>query len=131
MELNEMMDKELKRRFEDLESLKTGSDEQSKATDNIVKLYKLRIDENEHNVSKEADEDKLLLEKSKLELEAEKAKDDKLIRILTTVTSVGISIAGFAVGSHWYGKGFKFEETGTICSSTFKGLMKDFRFFRK
>lgn len=131
MELNEMMDKELKRRFEDLENLKTGSDEQSKATDNIVKLYKLRMDENEQNVSKEADEDKMLLEKSKLELEAEKAKDDKLIRILTTVTSVGISIAGFAVGSHWYGKGFKFEETGTICSSTFKGLMKDFRFFRK
>lgn len=131
MELNEMMDKELKRRFEDLENLKTGSDEQSKATDNIVKLYKLRMDENEQNISKEADEDKLLLEKSKLELEAEKAKDDKLIRILTTVTSVGISIAGFAVGSHWYGKGFKFEETGTICSSTFKGLMKDFRFFRK
>lgn len=131
MELNEMMDKELKRRFEDLENLKTGSDEQSKATDNIVKLYKLRMDENEQNVSKEADEDKLLLEKSKLELEAEKEKDDKLIRILTTVTSVGISIAGFAVGSHWYGKGFKFEETGTICSSTFKGLMKDFRFFRK
>lgn len=131
MELNEMMDKELKRRFEDLENLKTGSDEQSKATDNIVKLYKLRMDENEQNVRKEADEDKLLLEKSKLELEAEKAKDDKLIRILTTVTSVGISIAGFAVGSHWYGKGFKFEETGTICSSTFKGLMKDFRFFRK
>ena len=96
-----------------------------------MKLYKLRMDENEQNVSKEADEDKLLLEKSKLELEAEKAKDDKLIRILTTVTSVGISIAGFAVGSHWYGKGFKFEETGTICSSTFKGLMKDFRFFRK
>lgn len=131
MELNEMMDKELKRRFEDLENMKTGSDEQSKATDNIVKLYKLWMDENEQNVSKEADEDKLLLEKSKLELEAEKAKDDKLIRILTTVTSVGISIAGFAVGSHWYGKGFKFEETGTICSSTFKGLMKDFRFFRK
>lgn len=131
MELNEMMDKELKRRFEDLENLKTGSDEQSKATDNIVKLYKLRMDENEQNVRKEVDEDKLLLENSKLELEAEKAKDDKLIRILTTVTSVGISIAGFAVGSHWYGKGFKFEETGTICSSTFKGLMKDFRFFRK
>ena len=98
MELNEMMDKELKRRFEDLENLKTGSDEQSKATDNIVKLYKLRMDENEQNVRKEADEDKLLLENSKLELEAEKAKDDKLIRILTTVTSVGISIAGFAVG---------------------------------
>ena len=58
MELNEMMDKELKRRFEDLENLKTGSDEQGKATDNIVKLYKLRMDENEANVNKEADEDK-------------------------------------------------------------------------
>lgn len=131
MELNERLDKELERRFEDLENLKTGSDEQGKATDNIVKLYKLQMDENEQENSKNADEDKAVLERHKLELEEQKAKDDKLIRILTTVTSVGVTIAGFAVGSHWYGKGFKFEETGTICSSTFKGLMRDFRFFKK
>lgn len=131
MELNERLDKELERRFEDLGNLETGSDEQGKATDNIVKLYKLRMDENEQENSKNADEDKAVLERHKLELEEQKAKDDKLIRILTTVTSVGVTIAGFAVGSHWYGKGFKFEETGTICSSTFKGLMKDFRFFKK
>lgn len=131
MELNERLDKELERRFEDLENLTTGSDEQGKATDNIVKLYKLRMDENEQESSKNADKDKAVLERHKLELEEQKAKDDKLIRILTTVTSVGVTIAGFAVGSHWYGKGFKFEETGTICSSTFKGLMRDFRFFKK
>ena len=131
MELNERLDKELERRFEDLENLTTGSDEQGKATDNIVKLYKLRMDENEQENSKNADEDKAVLERHRLELEEQKAKDDKLIRILTTVTSVGVTIAGFAVGSHWYGKGFKFEETGTICSSTFKGLMRDFRFFKK
>ena len=131
MELNERLDKELERRFEDLGNLETGSDEQGKATDNIVKLYKLRMDENEQENSKNADEDKAVLERHKLELEEQKAKDDKLIRILTTVTSVGVTIAGFAVGSHWYGKGYKFEETGTICSSTFKGLMRDFRFFKK
>lgn len=131
MELNERLNKELERRFEDLENLETGSDEQGKATDNIVKLYKLRMDENEQESSKNADEDKAVLERHKLKLEEQKANDDKLIRILTTVTSVGMTIAGFAVGSHWYGKGFKFEETGTICSSTFKGLMKDFRFFKK
>ena len=131
MELNERLDKELERRFEDLGNLETGSDEQGKATDNIVKLYKLRMDENEQENSKNADEDKAVLERHKLELEEQKAKDDKLIRIMTTVTSVGVTIAGFAVGSHWYGKGFKFEETGTICSSTFKGLMRDFRFFKK
>lgn len=131
MELNERLDKELERRFEDLGNLETGSDEQGKATDNIVKLYKLRMDENEQENSKNADEDKAVLERHKLELEEQKAKDDKLIRILTAATSVGVTIAGFAVGSHWYGKGFKFEETGTICSSTFKGLMKDFRFFKK
>lgn len=131
MELNERLDKELERRFEDLGNLETGSDEQGKATDNIVKLYKLRMDENEQENSKNADEDKAVLERHKLELEEQKAKDDKLIRILTTVTSVGVTIAGFAVGSHWYGKGFKIEETGTICSSTFKGLMRDFRFFKK
>lgn len=131
MELNEMMDKELKRRFEDLENMTTGSDEQGKATDNIVKLYKLRMDENEANVSKEADEDKLELEKHKLELEIAKADDDKFIRILTVATGVGTTLLGFAVGSHWYGRGFKFEETGTICSSTLKGIMRDFKFFKK
>lgn len=131
MELNERLDKELERRFEDLENLKTGSDEQGKATDNIVKLYKLRMDENEQENSKNADEDKAVLERHKLELEEQKAKDDKLIRILTTMTSVGVTIAGFAVGSHWYGKGFKFEETGTICSSTLKSIMRDFKFFKR
>lgn len=131
MELNERLDKELERRFEDLENLKTGSDEQGKATDNIVKLYKLRMDENEQENSKNADEDKAVLERHKLELEEQKAKDDKLIRILTTVTSVGVTIAGFAVGSHWYAKGFMFEETGTICSSTLKGIMRDFKFFKR
>ena len=131
MELNEMMDKELKRRFEDLETLETGSDAQSKATDNIVKLYKLRMDENEQKASQEADEDKLQMEKRKYELEVAKADDDKFIRILTAMTSVGVTIAGFVVGSHWYGKGFKFEETGTICSSTLKSIMRDFKFFKK
>ena len=131
MELNEMMDKELKRRFEDLENLTTGSDEQGKATDNIVKLYKLRMDENQQTASKEADEDRLQMEKRKYELEVAKADDDKLIRILTVATGVGTTVLGFVVGGHFYNKGFKFEETGTICSSTLKSIMKDFRFFKK
>ena len=131
MELNEMMDKELKRRFEDLENMTTGSDEQGKATDNIVKLYKLRMDENEQKASKEADEDKLQMEKRKYELEVAKADDDRRIRILTVVTGVGTTMLGFALGGHFYNKGFKFEETGTICSSTLKTIMKDCKFFKK
>ena len=127
MKLNEKLNKELERRFEDLENLETGSDEQTKATDNIVKLYKLRTDVNEQ----EASADKYALEKHKLELEEQKVKDSKLISIIGTMASVGVTLAGFAVGSHWYGKGFKFEETGTICSSTFKGLMRDFKFFKR
>lgn len=131
MELNEKLNKELERRFEDLENLETGSDEQTKATDNIVKLYKLRTDVNEQEASAAADADKYALEKHKLELEEQKVKDSKLISIIGTMVSVGVTLAGFAVGSHWYGKGFKFEETGTICSSTFKGLMRDFKFFKR
>lgn len=86
MELNERLDKELERRFEDLENLKTGSDEQGKATDNIVKLYKLRMDENEQENSKNADEDKAVLERHKLELEEQKAKDDIVGGVLMSVS---------------------------------------------
>ena len=131
MELHEKLNKELERRFEDLENLETGSDEQTKATDNIVKLYKLRTDVNEQEASAAADADKYALERHKLELEEQKVKDSKLISIIGTMASIGVTLAGFAVGSHWYGKGFKFEETGTICSSTFKGLMRDFKFFKR
>lgn len=81
MKLNEKLNKELERRFEDLENLETGSDEQTKATDNIVKLYKLRTDVNEQEASAAADADKYALEKHKLELEEQKVKDSKLISI--------------------------------------------------
>lgn len=131
MNLNEKLDKELERRFEDLEGLETGSREQSEATDNIVKLYKLRQDEKEQEVSAAADADKYALERHKLELEEQKANDSKLVSILGTATSVVLTFAGFAVGSYWYGKGFKFEETGTFCSKTAMGIMRDFKFFKK
>lgn len=131
MELNERLDKELERRFEDLENLESGSDAQGKATENIVKLYRMRMEENDKNVAKEADEDRLLLEKHKQELEIQKAKDDKFIRILTVGTGTVTTVAGLLLGAHFTGKGFKFEETGTFCSMTMKGLMKDWKFFRK
>lgn len=131
MELNERLDKELERRFEDLENLKTGSDEQVKATENIVKLYRMRMEENEKQANKEAEEDKLQLEKHKHELEISKADDDRKIRKTTIWTGVGTTAVSTVVGVCLILKGFKFEETGTICSSTFKNLMKDFRFFKK
>ena len=131
MELNERLDKELERRFEDLELLDTGSDAQVKATENIVKLYRMRMEENEKNANKEAEEDKLQLEKHKHELEISKADDDRRIRKMTVWTGVVTTLLSFAAGCYWYGKGFRFEETGTICSSTLKGIMRDFKFFRK
>lgn len=131
MELNERLDKELERRFEDLADLESGSEAQSKATENIVKLYRMRMEENEKNVSKEADEDKLLLDKHKLELESKKASDDKLIRLLTVGIGAVTGAASLALGAHFTVKGFKFEETGTFCSATMKSLTKNWNFFRK
>lgn len=128
MELNERLDRELARRFEDLENLESGSDAQGKATENIVKLYKMRMEEEKNNVSKEADEDKLLMEKHRLELEAKKASDDKFIRILTTSLTTACTVGSLLAGAHFTAKGFKFEETGTFCSATMKGLTKMWNF---
>ena len=131
MELNERLDKELERRFEDLENLDTGSDAQVKATENIVKLYRMRMEENEKKANKEAEEDKLQLEKHKHELEISKAEDDRKIRKTTIWTGLATGVASGAVGCYWLAKGFEFEKTGTFCSKTMTGIMKVFNYFRK
>lgn len=66
-------------------------------------------------------------EKSRDDAEAEKAKV-KRDTILNSVTA-GVSVGGLALGvaefikkQEWIKQGFIFEQTGSICSSTFKHI---------
>ena len=95
----------------ELESLEAGTEEMSRATEEVAKLYKLKIDEVRN------------------ESEAQSRIVDRLVGI--------IGGAAWGVGTlafNWYVfyRGLKYEEEGTFNSGTFRRFMNNFpRPFKK
>ena len=58
------------------------------------------------------------------EKEFRERKIDRWIKIGTTVLEITLPLMFYA---HWMRKGFKFEETGTFTSTTFRGLFSHFK----
>jgi hypothetical protein len=112
-EIRERLDEEIMGRFSDLSQFSPGSAEMSAAVDDLTKLYKLRIEEN----SKIADSN----------IEATAKNDQRKDRYI----SLGIEAAGVVLPlifyAFWMKRGFKFEETGSFTSTTFRGLFSRFR----
>lgn len=130
-EITELLGEEIKSQIESLSSLETGSKEQSEAVDNLAKLYRLRIEENKNNweysekfdrreMEDEAQKRDEQLKKNQLE---EQVKD-RYFRFGVNVVEVILPLIFYA---SWMKKGFKFEETGTFTSATFRGLFNRFR----
>ncbi len=130
-EIMELLGEEIKSQIESLSSLETGSKEQSEAVDNLAKLYRLRIEENKNNweysekfdrreMEDEAQKRDEQLKKNQLE---EQVKD-RYFRLGVNIAEVILPLIFYA---SWMKKGFKFEETGTFTSATFRGLFNRFR----
>ena len=111
--------------------MEAGSKEKSTAIDDLTKLYKLRIEESKSEW--EADEK---YNRRVMEDEANTRDDElKQTQIAEQVKDryfrLGIAAAELMIPLMFYGiwmkKGFKFEETGTYTSTTFRGLFNRFR----
>ena len=108
-DIKHLLDEEIEAEFENLSSMEPGSDERAKATEDLAKLYKLRIDE----------------------IKAETERDDKkaqrkeviLDRCLNIGLQVGLTVGGWLVYDIWHRRGLKFEETGTITSPMTRNLV--------
>lgn len=104
--IDEIMDAEIVDMLEMRNKLDLGSDEHSKACDDIAKLYKLRIEEDRY-------------------LDGER-KNRMLSCAKIGVETFGI-IAPLMFYGIWMKRGFRFEESGTYTSRTFTGLTKWFK----
>lgn len=107
-----LLDEVIKSEIKGLHALEQGSEEHSKAAEDIAKLYKLRIDE------------------GKMDSDERDRRDQKTERSVDRYVKLGVEIAGIILPLMFYGcwmrRGFKFEETGTITSTTFSGLIRHF-----
>lgn len=119
-----LLDEEIKEEIEALSHLEFGNEEHTKAIDNLAKLYKLRIEETrnrlEHQEKAEACERDEQIRRDQL---AEQVKD-RYFRLGIAAAELVLPLMFYA---GWMKKGFRFEETGTFTSATFKGLINRFR----
>lgn len=126
-EIRDLLEEEIKSEFEKLKTLTPGSKEHSEAVDGVVKLYKLNIEETENDRAFNLKCDESTNAAIDLGLREAQAQNDRLNRYLR----VGVEAAGVVLPLMFYGiwmkRGFKFEETGTFTSQTFKGLINKFR----
>ena len=111
--IKELLTEQIAGEFGDLASISAGTEEHARAVDDLVKLYKLKIDEDQTDVS----------------------RNEKKEQVFERYLKYGVEIAGIVLPllfyANWMSKGFKFEETGTFTSTTFRGLFGRFRPTRK
>lgn len=123
-EIRKLLEEEIKAEIRDLSTLEPGSKEKSTAIEDLAKLYKLRIEEtkNEWDFSEKYDarEGDKQLKKDQLE---EQVKD-RYFRFGVEVASIILPLIFYAA---WMKRGFKFEETGTYTSTTFRSLFNRFK----
>ena len=148
-QLKELLSEEIKTQIQDLSELDPGSAEKSKAVDNLATLYKLKIEEtrmeldfDEKQARRKMDKENRLkddaLKEQRLKDENSVHERDELIRkeqlaeqVKDRYIRLGIAAAEIILPlmfySKWMKKGFKFEETGTFTSTTFRGLFNRFK----
>ncbi len=148
-QLKDLLSEEIKTQIQDLSKLDPGSAEKSKAVDDLATLYKLKIDEtkmeldfDEKQARRKMDKENRLkddaLKEQQLKDENSVREHDELIRkeqlaeqVKDRYIRLGIAAAEIILPlifySKWMKKGFKFEETGTFTSTTFRGLFNRFK----
>lgn len=123
-QIKELLGGEIKGEIEKLSTLEPGSEEHSKAVENLAKLYRLKIDEAKNEwdyaVKYEAQESE---ERHRQTQKEEQAKD-RYFKLSIEAAGLILPLMFYA---SWMRKGFKFEETGAFTSGTFRNLFNHFR----
>lgn len=97
-EIKDLLGEEIKTEIQNLSTLEPGSKEKSTAIDDLAKLYRLRIED--------------------------ESRKDRYFRLGVEAAGIILPLIFYGI---WLRKGFKFEETGTFTSTTFRSLFNKFR----
>jgi len=120
-----LLNEAIKDQFHVCRQTDAGTDEETKTTSNLEKLYKLKIEE--ERLKREAEEKEAAREQEafykakELEEEHRNNRNNMILRCVELAIGTGGLIAGFT-----------YEVYGSFSSQTLKQLSKDlFKFFRK
>lgn len=133
--IRELLDEEIESNLEVLKTLPPGSEEYQKVVGTLGKLHSLRIEElkvGDENVDRYV---KREIEKQNFEAEMNFKREmhdvDAVANAKDQYIKYGLEVVGIVLPLIFYGiwmnKGFKFEETGSFTSTTFRGLIGKFK----
>ena len=137
-EIKNLLGSELKGQIEKLSNLTPGSKEHSEAVESVNKLYRLKIDElkaeweySEKFDRREMDEAHLKREdelkekqfKSDEEFKKKQIDEMRFERYFKYCVEVALAVGGWVFFNHQTNKGYRFEQTGTILSHTFRNIL--------
>lgn len=130
-DIKKLLSEEIASEIQALSVLESGSKEKSTAIDDLTKLYKLRIEENKSEWDADERYNRRVMEDESNVRDNEVKQIQIAEQIKDRYFRVGIAAAELMIPLVFYGiwmkKGFKFEETGTYTSTTFRGLFNRFR----
>lgn len=129
--IKELLSEEIAEEIQALSTLEAGSKEKSTAIDDLTKLYKLRIEENKSEWEADEKYNRRVMEDEVNTRDDELKQTQIAEQVKDRYFRLGIAAAELMIPLMFYGiwmkKGFKFEETGTYTSTTFRGLFNRFR----
>ena len=129
--IRDLLNEEIGKEIHALSSLNSGSKEKSTAIDDLTKLYKLRIEESKNEWEYDEKYNRRVMEDEAGTRDEEMKRNQLSEQIKDRYFRLGIAAAELMIPLMFYGiwmkRGFKFEETGTYTSTTFRGLFNRFR----
>lgn len=111
----------------DLDANTFTPEETEAATRTLERLHKINHDRQQlelEYVKSKLEENKQLLEEARAEQQFVAEKKDRRIRQVIEVAGIVLPIGFYWT---WMRRGFKFEETGAVTSTTFRNLISKFR----
>lgn len=130
-DIKELLSEEIAAEIENLSGLADGSKEKSTAIEDLTKLYKLRIEENRNDWDADEKHNRRVMEDEANVRDEEIKRSQISEQVKDRYFKVGIAAAELMIPLVFYGiwmkKGFKFEQTGTYTSTTFRGLFNRFK----
>ena len=141
-EIKKMKYEEQKKLLEKISSMDPTSEEYDTVLDKIKSIDSMLAKENELMVKREQNKAELDFKREQLEEQKESNKAELVCKknqldelkkelIVKYGVEIGLSVLTLIFYGGWMNKGFRFEETGALCSFTFKNLISNFKPKRK
>lgn len=123
-QIKELLGEEIKSEIEGLSTIESGTEEHTKAVENLAKLYRLKIDEAKNEWDYAVKYESQESEERHRQTQREEQAKDRYFKLGMEAAGLILPLMFYA---SWMRKGFKFEETGAFTSGTFRNLFNHFR----